>query len=62
VATIALGRIATALGIAFKQQNVASMIGLAFSIPASCNFPILFMSILWDGATTRRGIVIGGGL
>jgi cation/acetate symporter len=47
------------LGIAFKEQNVAYMIGLAFSIAASCNFPILFMSIMWKGATTR-GVVIGG--
>lgn len=37
------------------------MIGLAFSIAASCNFPILFMSIMWKGTTTR-GVVIGGGL
>jgi cation/acetate symporter len=58
-ATIALGGIAVGLGIAFKEQNVAYMIGLAFSIAASCNFPILFMSITWKGATTR-GVVIGG--
>jgi cation/acetate symporter len=60
-ATVALGGIAVALGIAFREQNVAYMIGLAFSIAASCNFPILFMSIMWRGATTR-GIVIGGSL
>jgi cation/acetate symporter len=60
-ATIALGGIAVALGITFKEQNVAYMIGLAFSIGASCNFPILFMSIMWKGATTR-GVVIGGSL
>ena len=61
VVTVALGAIAVTLAIAFKDQNVAFMIGLAFSIAASCNFPILFMSIMWKGMTTR-GAVIGGGL
>ncbi len=35
------------------------MVGLAFSIAASCNFPVLLMSIMWRGMTTR-GAVIGG--
>jgi cation/acetate symporter len=61
VATLILGVIAVALALAFKEQNVAFMIGLAYSISASCSFPILFMSLTWKGATTR-GIVIGGGL
>jgi cation/acetate symporter len=58
-ATAALGAIAIALGIAFRNENVAFMIGLAFSIAASSNFPILLMSIVWKGTTTR-GAVIGG--
>jgi cation/acetate symporter len=61
VVTVALGAIAVTLAIAFKDQNVAFMIGLAFSIAASRNFPILFMSVMWKGMTTR-GAVIGGGL
>ena len=47
------------LGIVFEKQNVAFMVGLAFSIAASCNFPVLLMSIMWRGMTTR-GAVIGG--
>jgi cation/acetate symporter len=35
------------------------MVGLAFSIAASCNFPVLLMSLYWRGMTTR-GAVIGG--
>jgi cation/acetate symporter len=35
------------------------MVGLAFSIAASCNFPVLIMSIFFKGMTTR-GAVIGG--
>jgi cation/acetate symporter len=35
------------------------MVSLAFAIAASANFPVLFMSVLWKGCTTR-GAVIGG--
>ena len=35
------------------------MVGLAFAVAASCNFPVLLMSILWRGTTTR-GALIGG--
>lgn len=59
LATLALGIIAIILGIIFEKQNVAFMVGLAFSIAASANFPILFLSIFWSGLTTR-GAFIGG--
>ena len=51
-ATVVLGLIAMALGIAFKGQNVAFMVGLAFAIAASGNFPALLMSILWRNMST----------
>ena len=35
------------------------MVGLAFAVAASCNFPALFMSVFWKGATSR-GVLIGG--
>ena len=57
--TIALGIIAVVLGIAFEKQNIAFMVSLAFAIAASANFPVLFLSMLWKGCTTR-GAVIGG--
>jgi len=60
VATVALGIIAIFLGIIFEKQNVAFMVGLAFAIAASTNFPILLLSIYWKKLTTR-GAVIGGG-
>jgi cation/acetate symporter len=56
---VALGIIAVTLGIAFEKQNIAFMVSLAFAIAASANFPVLFMSVLWKGCTTR-GAVIGG--
>jgi len=51
-ATMVLGLVAMGLGIAFKGQNVAFMVGLAFAIAASGNFPALLMSILWRGMST----------
>lgn len=57
--TLALGVIAILLGIVFEKQNIAFMVGLAFSIAASANFPVLFLSMFWKGLTTR-GAVIGG--
>jgi len=60
-ATVALGVVAIFLGIAFEEQNIAFMVGLAFAIAASANFPILFLSIYWSKLTTR-GAFIGGSL
>jgi len=59
ITTLALGALAVVLGIAFEKQNIAFMVSLAFAIAASANFPVLFMSVLWKGCTTR-GAVIGG--
>ncbi len=61
IATISLGIIAIFLGIIFEKQNVAYMVGLAFAIAASVNFPILFLSMYWQRLTTR-GAFIGGGI
>jgi cation/acetate symporter len=51
--TIMLGVLAIVLGIAFKGQNVAYMVGLAFAIAASANFPALVLSVFWRKFTTR---------
>ncbi|VWX55789.1 putative sodium:solute symporter [Burkholderiales bacterium 8X] len=59
ITTLALGALAVVLGIAFEKQNIAFMVSLAFAIAASANFPVLFMSVLWKGCTTR-GAVVGG--
>ena len=59
ITTVALGALAVLLGIVFEKQNIAFMVSLAFAIAASANFPVLFMSVLWKGCTTR-GAVIGG--
>nr|WP_042046323.1 cation acetate symporter [Aeromonas simiae] len=59
--TVVLGVVAIGLGILFEKQNIAFMVGLAFSIAASCNFPVLFLSMFWSRLTTR-GAVYGGWL
>ncbi len=58
-ATISLGVLAIILGLVFENQNVAFMVGLAFGIAASVNFPILFLSIYWKNLTTK-GAFWGG--
>ena len=52
VATVFLGILAIFLGIAFKGQNVAFMVGLAFAVAASGNFPALVLAVFWRKATT----------
>ena len=61
IATVVLGIVAIIMGIMFEKQNIAFVVGLAFAIAASANFPILFLSMYWKKLTTR-GAVIGGSL
>jgi len=52
ISTVLLGVIAIMLGIFFKGQNVAFLVGLTFAIAASANFPALLLSITWKKLTT----------
>ena len=61
IATVFLGVLSIYLGIIFQDQNVAFMVGLAFAIAASANFPLLLLSIYWKKLTTK-GAVVGGSL
>ena len=61
MSAVAIGLVAIYLGYVFEKQNVAFMVGLAFSVAASCNFPVLVMSIMWRGTTTL-GALVGGWL
>jgi len=56
VATIVLAVLAIGLGIMFRGQNVAFMVGLAFSIAASANFPVLLLSMTWSRLTTTAAV------
>jgi cation/acetate symporter len=55
-ATIVFGVTAVLLGIVFKGQNVAFMVGLAFAIAASANFPALLLSIVWRRFNTAGAV------
>jgi cation/acetate symporter len=55
-ATVVLGVVAVVLGIAFKGQNVAFMVSLAFAIAASANFPALVLAIFWRRFTTAGAV------
>ena len=59
ISALVIGVVAIYLGYVFQKQNVAFMVGLAFAVAASCNFPVLLMSIMWRGTTTQ-GAFIGG--
>ncbi|HEX8833300.1 MAG TPA: sodium/solute symporter [Abditibacteriaceae bacterium] len=52
VATVSLGVIAILLGLLFEKQNVAFMVGLAFAVAASANFPALLLAVTWKPLTT----------
>jgi len=61
-ATVLLAVTSILLGIAFKGQNVAYMVGLAFAIAASANFPALVLSIFWKRLTTagaQASMIVG---
>jgi len=55
-ATVLLALVAIGLGIVFKGQNVAFMVGLAFAIAASANFPALLLSITWRRFSTAGAV------
>ncbi len=59
ISAVLIGIVAIVLGYVFENQNVAFMVGLAFAVAASCNFPVLLMSTMWKGCTTS-GALWGG--
>ncbi|MFM9196386.1 MAG: sodium:solute symporter family transporter, partial [Planctomycetia bacterium] len=56
VAAVALGVVAMALGIVFRDFNVSFLVGWAFNIAASANLPALVMLLFWP-RTTKQGII-----
>jgi cation/acetate symporter len=58
VATVLVGGLSIAIGIAAKGQNVASLVALAFAVAASANFPCVLLTLYWKRCNTA-GIVAG---
>ena len=59
ISAVLIGFLAIYLGFIFEKINVAFMVGLAFAVAASVNFPVLLMAIFVRGTTTL-GAFIGG--
>lgn len=55
-ATVVLGIVAVLFGLLFKEVNVAFMVGLAFAVAASANFPALLLSVFWKRFTTQAAV------
>jgi cation/acetate symporter len=58
IATVIVGAVSIAIGIAAKGQNVAALVALAFAVAASANFPCVLLALYWKRCTTR-GLVAG---
>jgi cation/acetate symporter len=63
-ATVVFAVVAVSLGILFKGQNVAFMVGLAFAVACSANFPPLLLSIVWRRFNTAGAVcsILSGAL
>ncbi|EME69382.1 symporter [Paramagnetospirillum caucaseum] len=61
LASLGLGVVAIILGMLFEKQNIAYLAGLTLAIAASANFPLLLLSMLWPGLTSR-GAILGGSI
>jgi cation/acetate symporter len=59
IATVLLCLLSVALGIIFRGQNVTFLVGLAFGVAASSNFPVLILSMYWRSLTSL-GALVGG--
>jgi cation/acetate symporter len=58
VATLIVGVMSIGIGIAAKGQNAAVLVGLAFAVAASANFPCVLLTLHWKRCNTG-GIVAG---
>jgi len=58
IATAVVGAMSIGIGIAAKGQNVAVLVGLAFAVAASANFPCVLLTLYWKRCNTG-GIIAG---
>jgi cation/acetate symporter len=56
ITSISVGIVAVILGILFRGINVGFLVGWAFAVAASANFPAIIMVLFWK-KTTPAGIV-----
>ena len=58
IATLIVGALSIGIGIAAKGQNAAVLVGLAFAVAASANFPCILLTMYWKRFNTA-GMVAG---
>jgi cation/acetate symporter len=56
LSAVAVGVIAIVLGVFFQGTNVSFLVGWAFAVAASANFPAIIMILFWK-PTTAKGVV-----
>ncbi|MCG8485533.1 MAG: cation acetate symporter [Clostridia bacterium] len=61
IAAILVGIIAMILGVLFEGMNVSYLVGWAFAVAASANFPAIAMVLFWK-KTTAKGIMASVGV
>lgn len=64
IASIGVGVVAIMIGILAKGQNVAHLVGMAFAVAASSNFPAILLTLYWRKCNTYgvvMGMIIGAG-
>jgi len=61
LATLALGVAAIVLSTLVQNLNIAFLIGLAFAIAASSNFPVLLLTLNWPRLSVRGALAAGYG-
>ena len=59
LASVVLGVVALLLSSSFQNLNIAFLVGLAFAIAASSNFPVLLLGLYWPGLRVS-GVLAGG--
>ena len=61
LATLLLGLAAILLSTLFQNLNIAFLVGLAFAIAASSNFPVLLLALHWPRLRVRGALAAGYG-
>lgn len=56
ITVVVIGAVATILGIAAMEQNVAFLVSLAFAIAASANMPTILFSLYWKRFNTTGAL------
>jgi cation/acetate symporter len=64
IAAVLVGVLSIGCALLAKGQNVAHLVGLAFAVAASANFPALLLTLYWKRCNTRGVLagVVGGTL